>query len=61
MEDAELVKFTILGPWESDIENNILSYKSPLGMALLGKQKGDVVDFNNKKYTIKNIEVADFE
>ena len=61
LEDAELVKFTILGPWESDIENNILSYKSPLGMALLGKQKGDVVDFNNKKYTIKNIEVADFE
>lgn len=61
LENDELVKFTILGPWESDIENNILSYKSPLGMALFGKKVGDVVSFNDKKYSIKSIEVADFE
>lgn len=61
LENNESVKFTILGPWESDIENNILSYKSPLGMALLGKKVGDVVSFNDKKYSIKSIEVADFE
>lgn len=61
LENDEPVKFTILGPWESDIENNILSYKSPLGMALFGKKVGDVVSFNDKKYSIKSIEVADFE
>ena len=61
LENADLVEFTILGPWESDIENNVLSYKSPLGMALLGKKVGDVVSFNDKKYSIKSIEVADFE
>jgi transcription elongation factor GreA len=61
LENSDVVKFTILGPWESDIENNVLSYRSPLGMALLGKKVGDVIDFNDKKYSIKSIEVADFE
>ncbi len=37
--------FTILGAWDSDPENNILSYKTPLAQKLVGKVVGD--EFNN--------------
>ena len=54
--------FTILGPWESDPENNVISYMSPFGNAILDKKVGDNVKFtiNEHKYdyTIKNIAKA---
>ena len=34
--------YSILGAWDSDPENNVLSYKTPLAKELLGKEKGDV-------------------
>ncbi len=55
-------EYTILGPWESDPENNIISYMSPFGNAILDKKVGDNVRFtiNEHKYdfTIKNIQKA---
>lgn len=55
---------TILGQWESDPDNNIISYISPLGKALMNMQKGETKTFtvNDKKYvyTIKDIKKADF-
>jgi transcription elongation factor GreA len=55
-------KFTILGPWESDPDNNIISYMSPFGNAIYDKKIGDKAQFtiNEHKYdyTIKNIEKA---
>lgn len=49
---------TILGPWESDPENNIISYMSPLGNAILNSKLNDKLSFeiNDKKY---NLEVKD--
>ncbi len=51
--------FSILGPWESDPENNIISYLSPLGMNLLGHVTGDTIEFDlngdAKSYTITSI------
>lgn len=35
--------YSILGAWDSDPENDILSYKTPLAQQLLGKEKGDTV------------------
>ena len=32
--------YSILGAWDSDPENNVLSYKTPLAQALLGKESG---------------------
>ncbi len=62
---GEKVTYQILGQWDVDFEKQIISYLSPLGAALLDKQKGDVVEFefgNEKKvYTIEAIEMADFE
>ncbi len=53
--------FTILGPWESDPDNNIISYLSPFGGAVLNKRKGDHFDFSindeKVKYTVTDISV----
>ena len=46
-------EFTILGPWESDPDNGIISYLSPFGASILNKAVGDEVDFinNDEKLT----------
>ena len=36
--------FTFLGEGESDPDNDIISYTSPLARALIGNKQGDVVD-----------------
>ena len=55
-------EYTILGPWESDPDNNIISYMSPFGDAILDKKVGDNARFtiNEHKYdyTIKEIKKA---
>ena len=54
--------YTILGPWESDPENNIISYMSPFGNAILDKKVGDTAKFvineHNYDFTIKAINKA---
>ena len=37
------VKYTLLGVWDGDPDQDILSYKTPMGTALLGKKVGDSV------------------
>lgn len=55
-------EYTILGPWESDPDNNIISYMSPFGDAILDKKVGDTVKFtineHNYDYTVKAINKA---
>jgi transcription elongation factor GreA len=52
-------EYTILGPWESDPENRVISYLSPFGGALLNKKEGEKFDFsiNDEKiaYAVKAI------
>ncbi|MDR0487201.1 MAG: transcription elongation factor GreA [Treponema sp.] len=38
-------EYTILGPWESDPNNNIISYLSPFGSAILNKTVGERFEF----------------
>ena len=55
--------YTILGPWESDPENKIISYMSPLGNAFLEKKVGEsfkvTINDNKYDYTVKAIKKAD--
>jgi len=55
-------EYSILGPWESDPDNRIISYLSPLGGAMLNKTVGDDVDFSAKdekvSYTVEAITSA---
>ena len=54
--------YTILGPWESDPENGVISYMSPFGNAILDHKVGDSLSFtiNEHKYSfeVKKIEIA---
>jgi transcription elongation GreA/GreB family factor len=51
--------FTILGAWDGDPDQNILSYLTPLGKALLNHKLGDEVEFDmdgaHKRYRIDAI------
>jgi transcription elongation factor GreA len=53
-------KYVILGPWESDPTNQIISYLSPLGKRLLNHKPGDKLSFiiHDRKfaYTVKEIQ-----
>lgn len=53
-------KFQIVSPEEADVMENKISFKSPLGGALLNKKKGDIVKINTPsgkiEYKIINIE-----
>jgi transcription elongation factor GreA len=36
-------RYTVLGAWDSNPDDGIISYKTPLGLALLGRKNGDQV------------------
>ena len=44
MEFDETVEYTIVGSTEGDVVSNKISNESPIGMALLGKKRNDVVE-----------------
>ena len=46
-------EYTILGPWESDPENRVISYLSPFGASILNKAAGELTEFsiNDEKVT----------
>ena len=52
--------FIVLGAWDGDPDNQILSYLTPLGQAFLGKKPGDEakleVDEESRRYRIDSIE-----
>ena len=61
--DKEVV-YTILGPWESDPDEGIINYQSPLGKKLYNHKPGEELTFeiNEQQYNyrIEKIEVAEF-
>ncbi len=40
---GQIVRYTLLGLWDGDPANHVISYKTPLGLALLGKKVGEHV------------------
>lgn len=53
---------TVLGPWESDPENNVYSYMAPFGNAILDRKVGENIKFeingNQNDYTVVEIKAA---
>ena len=43
-DNGESQKYIILGAWDSDPDNNVLSYLTPLGQKLLGEKVGNLVE-----------------
>jgi transcription elongation factor GreA-like protein/transcription elongation GreA/GreB family factor len=50
--------YTILGPWDADADNNILSFNSKLAQEMLGKKKGESFHFKNESFEITNLSSA---
>jgi transcription elongation factor GreA len=57
--DGATTTYTILGAWDGDPDNHIISYKTALGAALLGKKPGETVKVkiggNEEEYAIVSI------
>lgn len=53
IEFDETVEYTIVGSTEADPAANFISNESPLGAAILGRKKNDVVDVNAPSGVVK--------
>lgn len=45
-------RYTILGPWDANPDQNILSFNSKFAQAMVGKKKGESFTFREDKYKI---------
>lgn len=59
-EDDKKIRYQLVGQTEADAKVGRISYNSPLGRALIGRQKGDEVDVStpagDRSYEIAKIE-----
>jgi len=53
--DGEKRQMTILGAWDSDPDNDVISYLSEMAQSLLGATVGDTVEVVSQKMTVKAI------
>jgi transcription elongation factor GreA len=58
-ETDEVVKYQIVGEDESDVKSGKVSVFSPLARSLIGKTKGDVIEFRSPKGE-KEFEILNF-
>ena len=59
-EDEKKVRYQLVGQTEADAKSGRISYNSPLGRALIGRQAGEEVEVSapsgDRYYKIKKIE-----
>lgn len=53
IEFAEKIEYMLVGPAEADVADNKISYESPLGKELMGKEVGSVIHVNAPMGIIK--------
>ncbi len=58
---GQQVTYTLLGPWDADPDQNILSFQSKFAQAMIGYQEGESFDFQGNKYSINSIQTYSFE
>lgn len=49
------IKYLILGPWDANPDENILSFNSKLALAIIGKKLNDTFNFRDENYQILHI------
>lgn len=54
-EKGKEITYTILGPWDADVEKNILSFNSKFAQAMVGKKRGESFQFKDDKFKILKI------
>lgn len=60
MQDGKQVRYTIVCPLEVDLEQSKISNESPLGQALIGKNKGAEFEVVNRKGLKTHFKVLNF-
>jgi len=58
LESNKEISYKLVGQDEADISKNLIFYKSPIGKALIGKNKGDMVNVDTPSGE-KNFEIQD--
>jgi len=60
LESNKEISYKLVGQDEADISKNLIFYKSPIGKALIGKNKGDMVNVatpsGEKNFEIQNVQ-----
>ena len=54
-EEGTRISYTLLGPWEADPENHILSFQSKLAQLMIGRRVGDKILVQGKSLVIANL------
>ena len=54
------IGYKLVGQDEADIKKNLVFFKSPIGKALIGKDKGEILAVNTPSGE-KNFEILDVE
>ena len=60
LETDKKINYKLVGQDEADIKKNLIFFKSPIGQALVGKDKGEMVTVNTPSGE-KNFEILDVE
>ena len=60
METDKRISYRLVGQDEADIKKNLIFFKSPIGKALVGKNKGDMVNVNTPSGE-RNFEILDVD
>ena len=60
LDSDQTVKYKIVGEDESDVENGLLSYKSPLSRAMIGKSSNELIELKTveSKQSFQIIEIS---
>ena len=58
LESNKEISYKLVGQDEADISKNLIFYKSPIGKALIGKNKGDIINVNTPSGE-RNFEIQD--
>ena len=60
LETNKKITYKLVGQDEADIKKNLIFFKSPIGKALIGKDKGEMIIVNTQKEK-KNFEILDVQ
>ena len=60
LESNKKISYKLVGQDEANISKNLIFYKSPIGKALIGKNKNDIVNVNTPSGE-RNLEIKDVE
>ncbi|NGX58667.1 MAG: Transcription elongation factor GreA [Chlamydiae bacterium] len=52
---GDKITYTILGPWDADPDQHILSFQSKLAQAMMGFKEGETFTFRHDTYTVAGI------